>query len=191
MRILVLDNHDSFVYNLVHYLEAFGHEVTVKRPVNIAKIDISAYDKLVLSPGPGLPSESDELMSAIELWHNQIPILGVCLGHQALAQYFGAELYNLNQVTHGVSTPINILKQSDPLFKDLPNRIEVARYHSWCVINHSLTPELECTAQDDNAVIMAIRHKTLPIHGIQFHPESILTPHGRKIVQNWLEDSSN
>lgn len=188
MRILVLDNQDSFVYNLVHYLEAFGGEVTVKRPVNISKIDISAYDKLVLSPGPGLPSESDELMLAIELWHNQIPILGVCLGHQALAQYFGAELYNLNQVTHGVSTPINILNQGDPLFKDLPNRIDVARYHSWSVSSHSLTTELECTAEDDNAVIMAIRHKTLPIHGIQFHPESILTPLGRKIVQNWLED---
>lgn len=187
MRILVLDNQDSFVFNLVHYLEAFGHSVNVKRAVNISDIDISDYDKLVLSPGPGLPGESGELMLAIERWHKTLPILGVCLGHQALALFFGAQLHNLEQVTHGISTPINILSQSDKLFTDLPERIEVGRYHSWSVLNHSLSLELECTAIDDNGVIMAIRHKTLPINGIQFHPESILTPLGRKIVQNWLE----
>lgn len=188
MHILVLDNRDSFVYNLVHYLEAFGHEITVKRPQNIAEIDISKYDKLVLSPGPGLPNESGELMLAIGLWHAQIPILGVCLGHQALALFFGAKLYNQDQVTHGVSSPINILNPEDKLFKDLPNRIDVARYHSWCVSSHSLTPELECTARDDNDTVMAFRHKSYPIHGIQFHPESILTPLGRNIIQNWLKD---
>jgi anthranilate synthase component 2 len=187
MRILVLDNHDSFVFNLVHYLEAFGHEIIVIRPGFVSEIDISLYDKIVLSPGPGLPNEIPELIKAIELWHNIKPILGVCLGHQALGLFFGAQLENLAQVTHGVSTPINILNPQDKLFKNLPNRIEVARYHSWCIANKSLPQEFEVTAIDDNKVVMAIRHKTLPIHGIQFHPESILTPLGRKIIKNWLE----
>jgi anthranilate synthase component 2 len=187
MRILVLDNHDSFVFNLVHYLEAFDHEVIVKRPITVSELDISIYDKIVLSPGPGLPTEIPELMRAIKLWYKLKPILGVCLGHQAIGLFFGAELKNLAQVTHGVSTPINILNRQDQLFQNLPDKIEVARYHSWSITNQSLPQELECTALDDHGVIMAIRHKTLPIHGIQFHPESILTPLGRKIIQNWLE----
>jgi len=186
MRILVIDNQDSFVYNLVHYIEAFGHTTTVKRPINVSCIDIENYDKVVLSPGPGLPKESGELMLAIALWHRKIPMLGVCLGHQALAQFFGAELHNLEQVTHGVSTPMNIGKNQDELFNNLPNRIEVARYHSWCVKSHTLPHELECIATDDHEVIMALRHRNYPIHGIQFHPESILTPLGRTIVKNWL-----
>ena len=187
MRILVLDNHDSFVFNLVHYLEAFDHEVIVKRPILASEVDISIYDKIVLSPGPGLPNEIPELMRAIKLWHKLKPILGVCLGHQAIGLFFGAQLENLAQVTHGVSTPINILNRQDKLFKELPERINVARYHSWCIATQSLPEELESTAIDDNRIIMAIRHKTFPIHGIQFHPESILTPLGRKIIENWLE----
>ena len=187
MRILVLDNHDSFVFNLVHYLEAFGHEVIVKRPISVSEIDISIYDKIVLSPGPGLPNEVPGLMLALKLWHKFKPILGVCLGHQAIGLFFGAELKNLAQVTHGVSTPIKILNPEDQLFQNLPDSIEVARYHSWSIAPQSLPQALECTAIDDDQVIMAIRHKTYPIHGIQFHPESILTPVGRKIIQNWLE----
>ena len=187
MHILVLDNQDSFVYNLVHYLEAFGHEVSVKRPIGVSQMDISIYDRLVLSPGPGLPRESDELMLAIELWYKRIPILGVCLGHQALALFFGGQVQNLKDVTHGIATPINILSKNAGIFKDLPSRIDVARYHSWYVMNENLPSDLECTAKDDHQIIMALRHKIYPINGIQFHPESILTPFGRKIIQNWLE----
>ena len=187
MNILVIDNQDSFVYNLVHYLEAFGHEITVKRPTSVSEIDINLFDKVVLSPGPGLPHESGELLKAIELWHKSIPILGVCLGHQALALFFGGHLKNLEQVAHGISTPIHISDKPHEIFKGLPDKIDVARYHSWSILAERLPPELECTAVDENQEIMAIRHKIYPIHGIQFHPESILTPHGRKIVQNWLE----
>ena len=187
MRILVIDNHDSFVFNLVHYLEGFGHEITVKRPIQIEEIKIHNFDKILLSPGPGLPEQSGELMKAIDLWHQKKPILGVCLGHQALAIYFGAELENLATVTHGVTSRIYTTEHSKVLFSNLPKNLDVGRYHSWVVKSKTLPNQLLCTATDKTGLVMAFRHQSLPIYGIQFHPESILTSKGHTIIENWLK----
>ncbi len=187
MNILVIDNHDSFVYNLVHYLEGYGHHITVKRPIQVEKINIENFDKILLSPGPGLPDQADELMKAIDLWHNEKPMLGVCLGHQALASYFGAELCNLDTITHGISSLLYVEDYTDALFEDLPKKLDVGRYHSWIVDEKTFPEELVCTAVNSQGLIMAFRHRSLPIFGIQFHPESILTPNGRQIISNWLK----
>lgn len=189
MKILVFDNYDSFTYNIVHALRELGVSPDVVRNDRITPAECAAYDKIIISPGPGIPAEAGVLQDIIKACSGQIkivPMLGVCLGHQALAENFGATLYNLSEVYHGITTPINIIA-NDPLFEGLERRIDVGRYHSWAVSSKDFPKALEVTAIDDNGIIMALRHRCLPIHGVQFHPESVLTPSGIKIIDNWLK----
>lgn len=187
MKILVFDNYDSFTYNIVHALRELGVVPDVIRNDVINLDDVENYDKIIISPGPGIPEEAGLLMPLLERYGTSKPILGVCLGHQAIAQHFGGKLHNLSDVYHGVSTPINLVSK-DYIFEGLPSKFEVGRYHSW-VVDKDGFPEdkLEITAIDDNGMIMAIRHKDYDVHGVQFHPESILTPEGLNIIQNWLK----
>lgn len=186
MKILVFDNYDSFTYNLVHLVEKITHEkVDVYRNDQIALEKIKDYDKIILSPGPGIPSEAGLLLDVIREYASTKSILGVCLGHQAIGEVFGGELENLDTVYHGVATPCKLSKRS-PLFKDLPESIEVGRYHSWIVKDEAFPEELEVTARDDNNYIMALQHKKYDVQGVQFHPESVLTPDGEVILRNWL-----
>lgn len=190
-KILVFDNYDSFTYNLVHLVEKILHvKIDVFRNDEIALEQVKKYDKVILSPGPGIPGEAGLLLPLIEAYASSKPILGVCLGHQAIGECFGAALVNLDTVFHGVATPINIVNEAgsskSPLFAGLPNRIEVGRYHSWVVSRKDLPGELEVTALDDNGLIMGLQHTTLDVLGVQFHPESILTPCGEAIIRNWI-----
>lgn len=186
MKILVFDNYDSFTYNLVHLIREFGYgDVEVHRNDRIALADVARYDKIILSPGPGIPSEAGLLLPLIKEYADKKPILGVCLGHQAIGEAFGAKLSNLEDVYHGVSTEIKII-EADYIFHDVNPTIEVGRYHSWVVSREEIPACLEITAEDRNGQIMALRHKELDIHGVQFHPESVLTPRGAAIVKNFL-----
>tara|TARA_B100001750_G_scaffold45216_1_gene33512 strand:- start:66300 stop:66869 length:570 start_codon:yes stop_codon:yes gene_type:complete len=183
-KILMIDNYDSFTYNLVHYLEDLDCEVIVKRNDQLTLEEVDAFDKIVLSPGPGIPDEAGLLKQIIEKYAPTKSIFGVCLGQQAIGEVFGASLINLDQVYHGISTKIKIVK-SDPNFKGLPEEIEVGRYHSW-VVNTELPEVLEATSYDENGQIMSLRHKTFDVSAVQFHPESVLTPQGKEILKNWL-----
>jgi len=191
MRILVFDNYDSFTYNLVHLVEKITHvKVDVYRNDEIPLENIKVYDKIILSPGPGVPVEAGLLLPLIKEYAASKSILGVCLGHQAIGEAFGGKLTNLSTVYHGVALPIRIKSESSAvnsmLFKGLPDYFEVGRYHSWVVSDEDFPEELEVTARDDNHLIMAVQHKKYDIQGVQFHPESILTPNGEKIMRNWL-----
>ena len=186
MKILIFDNHDSFTYNLVHLVEKILHEkVEVFRNDEIPLEEIKRFDRIILSPGPGIPSEAGLLLQLIKEYASSKPILGVCLGHQAIGEAFGATLINLSTVYHGVATKIK-LKDKRDLFSELPEEIEVGRYHSWIVSDENFPEDLEITAQDENGYIMALRHKRYDVQGVQFHPESVLTPEGEKIMRNWL-----
>ncbi len=191
MKILIFDNYDSFTYNLVHVVEKITHEkVDVFRNDKIALEKIKEYDKIIISPGPGLPAESGLLLPMLKEYASSKSILGVCLGHQAIGETFGGKLINLSTVYHGVATKIEIKKQREiagnDVFKDLPQEFEVGRYHSWIVSKENFPTELEITAEDANGYIMALRHKTYDVQGVQFHPESVLTPLGETIMRNWL-----
>ena len=181
MKIVIIDNYDSFTYNLSHLVKELGAEVTVLRNDQFELSDLEPYSKIILSPGPGIPSEAGLLCDVIRTYADHKPILGVCLGHQAIGEVFGGKLENLSDVFHGVATEGN-----DALFSGLPQRITMGRYHSWVVSKEGFPECLEITAESDEGQIMALRHKTLNIRGIQFHPESVLTPDGRKMLQNWL-----
>ena len=191
MKIVIIDNYDSFTYNLAHLIKELGAEVTVYRndePEVQALIDNAdniEFDKIVLSPGPGIPSEAGLLLDVIRTFAGKKPMLGVCLGHQAIGEAFGAKLTNLSDVFHGVATEGTQFGK-DPIFAGLPKRIVMGRYHSWVVSKDGLPECLEVTAESDEGQIMALRHKTLDIHGIQFHPESVLTPEGKTMIGNWL-----
>ena len=192
MRILVFDNYDSFTYNLVHLVEKITHsKVEVFRNDQIALEKVKEYDKIILSPGPGIPDEAGLLLPLIKEYASSKSILGVCLGHQAIGQAFGGTLINLSTVYHGVATEIEVGGQKSevrsPLFKGLPDRIEVGRYHSWIVSDENFPDELEVTARDENNYIMALQHKKYDVQGVQFHPESVLTPMGEDILKNWLK----
>ena len=185
-KIIVIDNYDSFTYNLVHYLEDLNCEVTVYRNDEFDIEELQKFDKILLSPGPGIPDEAGLLKEVIKTYSATKSILGVCLGQQAIAEVFGGSLINLEKVYHGVATNIKIQVQDEPLFKGLESEIEVGRYHSW-VVNSTDFPEvLEITSLDENGQIMSLRHKTYDVRAVQFHPESILTPHGKKILENWV-----
>ncbi|MGF2413719.1 MAG: anthranilate synthase component II [Ferruginibacter sp.] len=187
MKILVFDNYDSFTYNLVHLVEKITHEkVDVFRNDEISLEEVDAYDKIILSPGPGIPSEAGLLLPLIKQYAATKSILGVCLGHQAIGEAFGGTLTNLSKVYHGVATPIKINSTSSPILKGLPEAIEVGRYHSWIISNEKFPAELEVTATDENGYIMALQHKTFDVQGVQFHPESVLTPDGEAMLRNWL-----
>jgi anthranilate synthase component 2 len=186
MKILVFDNYDSFTYNLVHLVEKITHEkVDVYRNDQIPLEKIKEYDKIILSPGPGIPSEAGLLLDVIREYAPTKSILGVCLGHQAIGEVFGGELENLSSVFHGVATPCT-LATDNILFKGLPEQIEVGRYHSWVVKEEGFPEDLEITAWDENNYIMGLQHKKYDVKGVQFHPESVLTPDGEVIMRNWL-----
>lgn len=186
-KIIVIDNYDSFVYNLVHYLEEFDCEVTVKRNNQFFLEEVINFDKILLSPGPGIPDEAGLLKNVIQQYASSKSILGVCLGHQAIAEVFGGKLENLEQVFHGVSTKATIISEKEPLFKGLGKEIEVGRYHSWTVSEEGFPEVLEITSIDENGQIMSFRHKYYDICAVQFHPESMLTPKGKHIIRNWVE----
>jgi len=203
-KILVFDNYDSFTYNLVHLVEKITHQkVDVYRNDEISLEKVNEYDKIILSPGPGIPEEAGLLLPLIKQYAATKSILGVCLGHQAIGQAFGGTLTNLSKVYHGIATKIQVGSRESEvgsssispftihhsrfnLFADLPNEIEVGRYHSWVVDDKNFPTELEVTARDDNNFIMALQHKIYDVQGVQFHPESVLTPDGEKIMRNWL-----
>lgn len=191
MKILVFDNYDSFTYNLVHLVEKILHQkVDVFRNDQISLEKVKEYDKIILSPGPGVPEEAGLLLPLIKAYASSKSILGVCLGHQAIGEAFGGKLLNLTTVYHGVAYPVNVIvekgsKRPD-LFSGLEDRIDVGRYHSWVVADENFPPELEVVARDDNNYIMALRHRKFDVQGVQFHPESILTPDGEKLMRNWL-----
>lgn len=192
MKILVFDNYDSFTYNLVHLVEKITHEkADVYRNDQIPLEKVKNYDKIVLSPGPGIPEEAGLLLSLIKEYAPSKSILGVCLGHQAIGQAFGGKLVNLSTVYHGVATKIEVGSQKPEvrsrLFEGLPNELEVGRYHSWIVSDENFPEELEVTARDENNYIMALQHKKFDVQGVQFHPESVLTPMGEVILRNWLK----
>jgi anthranilate synthase component 2 len=193
MKILVFDNYDSFTYNLVHLVEKIIHgKVDVFRNDQIALEKIKEYDKIILSPGPGIPSEAGLLLPLIKEYAATKSILGVCLGHQAIGEAFGATLENLSTVYHGVATPVKVnrskAKSKHDLFNELPDTLEVGRYHSWIVSRENFPNDiLEITSVDENGYIMGLQHKIYDVQGLQFHPESILTPDGEKILRNWLE----
>ena len=185
MKIIVIDNYDSFTYNLVHYLEELNCKVTVKRNDQLTLSEIESFDRIVLSPGPGIPEEAGLLKEIISKYSSSKNILGICLGQQAIAEVFGGSLINLDKVYHGISTPVTI-SEEDVLFEGLPNNpLKVGRYHSW-VVKDPLPECLEVLAVDENKQIMALRHKKFKIRGVQFHPESILTEQGKSLLKNWL-----
>lgn len=188
-RILVIDNYDSFVYNLVHYLEDLNCEVTVRRNDQLQLEDVEEYDKILLSPGPGIPDEAGLLKPIIERFAASKSILGVCLGQQAIGEVFGGKLGNLESVFHGVATNIDLCVDDEPLFKDLPKQMKVGRYHSWVVLKE-LPDALEATSFDENGQVMSLRHKEFDVRGVQFHPESVLTPEGKKMIENWVKSPS-
>ena len=216
MKILVFDNYDSFTYNLVHLVERILHQkVEVHRNDEILLERVKEYDKIILSPGPGLPGEAGLLLPLIKEYASSKSILGVCLGHQAIGEAFGGKLVNLDDVSHGVATPVRIVSRessnvkrqtsnmnggsnsrltfhnSRNLFEGLPEVFEAGRYHSWIVSDENFPGELEVTARDDNNFIMALQHKTYDVQGVQFHPESVLTPMGEKILRNWLSPKAS
>ncbi|MEO7800496.1 MAG: aminodeoxychorismate/anthranilate synthase component II [Ginsengibacter sp.] len=190
MKILIFDNYDSFTYNLVHLVEKIIHaKVEVFRNDEIDLDDVKKYDRIILSPGPGIPSEAGLLLPLIKAYASTKPILGVCLGHQAIGEAFGGTLINLDTVFHGVATPIVVDDKTDSkhLFSGLPEQIEVGRYHSWIISDNDFPKELTVTARDSNGYIMALQHNNYDVQGVQFHPESVLTPDGETIMRNWLK----
>jgi len=186
-KVLVIDNYDSFTYNLVHLVNELGRDVEVWRNDKFELADVEQYDKILLSPGPGIPEEAGLLLDVIKTYAPTKSIFGVCLGQQAIAEAFGGSLLNLGRPMHGIATPITVLDKGEILFKECPDVIKVGRYHSWVVSNNGLPDCFVVTASDDTGEIMALRHKTLDVRGVQFHPESVLTEYGKQIMQNWLE----
>lgn len=199
MKIVIIDNYDSFTYNLAHLVRELGAEVTVLRNDQFELPQLEEYDKIILSPGPGIPSEAGLLLDVIRTYAGKKPMLGVCLGHQAIGEVFGAKLENLKEVYHGVATEGTVRYEEpgarsqepgelvDKIFAGLPQRIIMGRYHSWVVSRDGFPDSLEVTAESDEGQIMALRHREYDIRGIQFHPESVLTPDGVRIIKNWLE----
>jgi len=185
-KILVIDNYDSFTYNLVHYLEDLDCEVTVYRNDEFDIDEIAIFDKILLSPGPGIPDEAGLLKAVIAKYAPTKSILGVCLGQQAIGEVFGGTLSNLDKVYHGVATMVKTSVDDELLFEGLGNEFEVGRYHSW-VVDANLPDVLEATSFDENGQVMSLRHKTFDVRGVQFHPESVLTPNGKKILENWVK----
>lgn len=186
-NVLVIDNYDSFTYNLVHYLEDLDCKVTVFRNDEFELNELKEFHKILLSPGPGIPSESGLLLDIIKMYASTKSILGICLGMQAIGEVFGGTLINLNKVYHGVATKA-IQTKDDNLFEGIPTEFLVGRYHSWAISSQNFPESLEITSIDENNEIMSIRHKSLDVKGVQFHPESILTSHGKKILGNWVKD---
>lgn len=186
-NLLILDNYDSFTYNLVHAVRKLGFShIEVIRNDQISVEEVDRFDKIILSPGPGIPSEAGILLPLIQRYAPTKNILGVCLGHQAIAESFGATLENTDEVYHGISSPVHVI-EPDLIFDKIPNTFEAGRYHSWIVSKNELPTCLRVTAISDEGIIMALRHKEYDVWGVQFHPESVLTPMGEKMIENWLK----
>ena len=192
MKILIIDNYDSFTYNLVHYLKELGYEadIDIFRNDQITVDAVAAFDKILLSPGPGIPEEAGIMPELIKRYGSTKSILGVCLGHQAIAEAFGATLYNMPTVLHGVSSKVEVKIPEDRLFDGIPESYQICHYHSWNVNKDALGDDIEITAVDEIGEVMAIRHKQYDVRGVQFHPESIMTQYGHKLLQNWLNDDN-
>ena len=187
-KVLILDNYDSFTYNLVHYVKEHPNfEVDVFRNDKITLADVAKYDTIILSPGPGLPEDAGILKALIKKYAASKKILGVCLGMQAIGEVFGGKLVNLEKVFHGVATPINVIKPDDLLYKNLPEKFNVGRYHSWVIASDNFPKELDITSKEENGQIMSLKHKDYKLYGVQYHPESILTEYGKKMIHNFLE----
>ncbi|MGQ1787052.1 MULTISPECIES: anthranilate synthase component II [unclassified Saccharicrinis] len=187
-KILVFDNYDSFTYNLVHYIEEIvGYKIDVIRNDQIPLDELEKYDKILLSPGPGIPRDAGILIPLIQKYGATKSIMGVCLGHQAIAEAFGGSISNLPKVYHGVATPVSIIADSEILFKNIPKEVNVGRYHSWVVNEEDLPDCFTVTSRDKEGRIMGIHHNTYDVRGVQFHPESILTEHGKTMMKNWLD----
>jgi len=187
MKLAVIDNYDSFTFNLVHYFEDLGASVTVFRNDEFELKELDVFEKIVLSPGPGLPNEAGLLKEVIQTYATSKSILGICLGLQAIGEVFGGTLINLEKVYHGVTSKIKIIEE-DSIFKNMPDQIEVGRYHSWVISNDNFPPNLIITSVDENKQIMSVKHSLFDVRGVQFHPESILTSFGKKILKNWLSN---
>ncbi|WP_299213662.1 aminodeoxychorismate/anthranilate synthase component II [uncultured Aquimarina sp.] len=187
-KVLVIDNYDSFVYNLVHYLEDLGCEVTVKRNDQLRLEEVAPFEKILLSPGPGIPDEAGLLKDIIKTYADTKSIFGVCLGQQAIGEVFGGSLINLDEVYHGVASEVKLTVSDELLFQGLNETFDVGRYHSWVVADTDLPSCLEATSFDENGQIMSLRHKELDVRGVQFHPESVLTPDGKKMLENWVNN---
>lgn len=185
MRTVIIDNYDSFTYNLAHLVKELGAEVSVVRNDQFRMEELKPYDKIILSPGPGIPSEAGLLMQVIRTYAASKPILGVCLGHQAIGEYFGGRLTNLSQVFHGIASTITVTAP-DYIYNELPAHIQVGRYHSWVVDSQELPDCLEVTSVSEEGQIMSLRHRQYDVRGIQYHPESVLTPDGKTLIANWL-----
>lgn len=186
--VLVIDNYDSFTYNLVHLINELGFEAEVWRNDKFDLADVNKYDKILLSPGPGIPEEAGLLLEVIKAYAPSKSILGICLGQQAIAEAFGGSLLNLGRPMHGIATPITVLDKEELTFKNCPAIIEVGRYHSWVVNTVDLPECLIVTSTDKDGQIMSLRHQTLDVRGVQFHPESVLTPNGKQMMKNWLDN---
>lgn len=186
LRILVVDNYDSFTFNLVHLLHECGHTATVWRNDKFELGDVAAFDKILLSPGPGIPEEAGLLLDVIRQYGESKSILGICLGLQAIAEVYGGSLYNLAKPVHGVATAMTVTDTAEPVFAGLPESFPVGRYHSWAVAKESLPPVLKITAEDPSGVIMGLTHESLDVRGLQFHPESVMTEYGKEMIANWL-----
>lgn len=187
MKIVIIDNYDSFTYNLVHYLEELSGEVTVLRNDEFEIEELQAFDKILLSPGPGIPDEAGLLKQVISHYAETKSILGICLGQQAIGEVYGGSLINLDKVFHGISSKVKTSVKDETLFDTIPEEFEVGRYHSWVVSAENFPDELEITSTDENGQIMSLRHRKFDIKSVQFHPESVLTPHGKTILKNWLD----
>jgi len=188
-NIVIIDNYDSFTYNLVHYLEDLNCTVSVFRNDEFELDELGKFDKILLSPGPGLPSDAGLLKDVISTYAGTKSILGICLGQQAIGEVFGGNLINLSKVYHGVASKVQIIVRDELLFNGLENEIEVGRYHSWVISKENFPPDLEITSIDENGEIMSIRHKKFDVKGLQYHPESVLTPDGKKILENWVNST--
>lgn len=187
-KILVIDNYDSFTFNLVHLLHECGKDCTVWRNDKFELADVAGYDKILLSPGPGIPEEAGLLMDVIREYGATKSILGVCLGQQAIAEVYGGKLFNLSKPVHGVATALQVTDRDDLLFRGLPDRFLVGRYHSWAVSKEGLPEVLKVTALDEGGVIMALSHRMHRVHGVQFHPESVLSEYGKEMILNWIKE---
>ena len=185
-KIVVIDNYDSFTYNLVHLLQELDQEYVVWRNDKFKLEDIDAFDKILLSPGPGIPEEAGLLLDVIRTYAPHKSILGICLGQQAIAEVFGGTLFNMEKPLHGVATNITVVDESEKLFRDFPKDSKIGRYHSWAVNKDTLPTSLKVTAIDENGIIMALTHTEYDVRGMQFHPESVLTTNGKKLIENWL-----
>jgi len=186
MKILVLDNYDSFTYNLVHIIRALGHQPDVFRNDKISIEEVNAYDKILLSPGPGIPDEAGIMKAVIEKYGPTKSILGICLGHQGIAEVYGAKLFNIPNVLHGVTSIARVTDKTEKLFNGVPETFQCTHYHSWAVLPETIASSLVVTATNDEGLVMGLRHIKYDVKGLQFHPESVMTPEGPKMIANWL-----